>query len=172
MAYTITTPNLGMQRIEETRAAQSTMGPGGRRPGPDLGKIVQAVDPVYGNGEFIYLLGVATTAVGSWVLYNPDDFSTSLLAANDIGFVAVAMSANVAGQYGWYQIQGKAIGLSATAVDNANVYSSATPGTVDDAVVAGDRIKNAKYASASGVPSAGLAEFEIARPWVDDAVAA
>ena len=138
-----------------------------------LGTIVCAVDPVYGAGEFIYLKGVASTAVGSWVTYNSDDFSTALLAANAIGPVAVAMSANVASQYGWYQIQGKAVGLVASGfVDNANVYATATAGTVDDAVVAGDRVKGAVGASAIGTPAAGQAEFEIARPFMDDAVAA
>lgn len=138
-----------------------------------LGLTVEAIDPVYGAGEFIYLKGVASTAVGSWVLYNPDDYSTTLLAANDIGSVAVAMSANVASQYGWYQIKGKAIGKALTGfVDNANVYSTATAGSVDDAVVAGDRVKNAKGASAVDTPSTGLAEFEIDRPFVDDALAA
>ncbi len=138
-----------------------------------LGTIVRAVDPVYGAGEFIYLKGVASTAVGSWVTYNSDDFSTALLAANAIGPVAVAMSANVANQYGWYQIQGKAVGLVASGfVDNANVYATANAGTVDDAVVAGDRVKGAVGASAIGTPAAGQAEFEIARPFMDDAVAA
>lgn len=138
-----------------------------------LGTIVRAVDPTYGAGEFIYLKGVASTAVGSWVTYNSDDFSTALLAANAIGPVAIAMSANVANQYGWYQIQGKAVGLVASGfVDNANVYATATAGTVDDAVVAGDRVKGAVGASAIGTPAAGQAEFEIARPFMDDAVAA
>ena len=59
-----------------------------------------------------------------------------------------------------------------TVADNGNVYATGTPGTVDDAVVAGDRIKNAKFASADGTPSAGLAECEIARPFMDDGVAA
>jgi hypothetical protein len=134
---------------------------------------VRGNDPTYGAGEFIYLKGVASTAVGSWVLYNEDDYSTSLLAANDIGQVAVAMSACVASEYGWYQIKGKAIGKALTAfADNANVYSTATAGSVDDAVVAGDRVKKCKGASAVGTPSSGLAEFEIDRPFVDDALAA
>lgn len=138
-----------------------------------LGTIVCATDPVYGEGEFIYLLGVASTAVGSWVTYNADDYSTTLLAANAIGPVAVAMSANVASQYGWYQINGKAIGKALTGfADNANVYATATAGSIDDAVVAGDRVKNAKGASAVDTPSTGLAEFEISRPFMDDALAA
>lgn len=164
MAYTIINPALaGYQHIADTDTTKRHA----------LGTIVQAVDPTYGAGEFIYLLGVASTALGSWVLYAADDGSSSLLAANDIGSVAVSMSANVALGYGWYQIKGKAIGKALTGfLDNANVYSTATAGSVDDAVVAGDRIKNAKGASAVDTPSTGLAEFEIDRPFVDDAVAA
>lgn len=163
MAYRIITPLAGTQPVATTDTVQNH----------PLGTVVQGIDPVYGAGEFIYLKGVASTVVGSWVLYNPDDFSTSLLAANDIGSVAVAMSICVASNYGWYQIKGKAIGLALTGfVDNANVYSTSTAGSVDDAVVAGDRVKNAKGASAVGTPSTGLAEFEIDRPFVDDALAA
>lgn len=163
MAFRSTDGTIGTQPIATTDTVQNH----------PLGTITSAVDPVYGGGEFIYLKGVASTAVGSWVLYNPDDYSTSLLAANDIGSVAVAMSACVASNYGWYQIKGKAIGKALTGfVDNANVYSTATAGSVDDAVVAGDRVKNAKGASAVDTPSTGLAEFEIDRPFVDDALAA
>jgi hypothetical protein len=83
------------------------------------------------------------------------------------------MSACVADNYGWFQIKGKAVGKALTAfADNANVYSTSTAGSVDDTVVAGDRVKNAKGASAVGTPSAGLAEFEIDRPFVDDGLAA
>ena len=170
MAFVASTPNLGMPAIGSNLVASTSAG---RSTPWKLGHVIQADDPVYGMGEFIYLKGVASTEIGSWVLYNPDDYSTSLLAANDIGSVAIAMGPSVASQYGWYQIKGKAIGKVLTGfVDNANVYSTATAGSVDDAVVAGDRIKNAKGASAIGTPSAGLAEFEIDRPFVDDAVAA
>ena len=138
-----------------------------------LGTRVEAVDETYGVGEFIYLKGVASTVLGSWVTFNPDDYSTTLLAANAIGPCAVAMSANVASQYGWYQIYGKAIGRALTGfLDNANVYATATAGSVDDAVVAGDRVKNCVGASAVGTPSANLAEFEIAYPAMDDGLAA
>jgi hypothetical protein len=168
MAYAVATPSLGYPSIG-TVVTNSTYNAGTAK----LGDIARAVDPVYGGGEFIYLQGVANTALGSWVVYNADDYSTTLLAADAIGPVAVAMGATVAGTAGWYQIQGKAIGLVlAGFLDNANVYGTATAGSVDDAVVAGDRVKNAKGASAVGVPSAGLAEFEIERPWVDDGLAA
>lgn len=165
MTFRVTSSNVGVgyQPIANTETVA-------KHP---LGTRVMANDPTYGDGEFIYLLGVASTAVGSFVLFNADDFSTSLLAANDIGPVAVAMSANVASQYGWYQIYGKAVGkVLASFADNANVYATATAGSVDDAVVAGDRVKNCKGASAIGTPSSGLAEMEIAYPIMDDALAA
>lgn len=164
------TPSLGFPPIASTNLDSAIAGRSSF--GPWLGRTIEAIDATYGNGEFIFLKGVVGTVVGSAVLYNPDDWSTSLLAANDIGSVAIAMSANVANQGGWYQIRGKAVVKAGTVADNGNVYSTATPGTLDDAVVAGDRVKNAKFASADGTPSAGLAEIEIDHPFVDDAVAA
>ena len=156
MAYEITDPVAGTQQIATTSTTQ-------RHP---LGTIVEAKDATRGSGVFIYLLGLASTAVGEWVTYHPDDYSTALLPAGGTGMVAVSMSINLASSYGWYQIEGKASGLAATGfVDNALVYSTATAGTVDDAVVAGDRVKLALGASAV---ADGLADFEIARPYVDD----
>lgn len=165
MAFTFIDTLVGAQPIANTETTVNAAHP--------LGTIARATDPTYGAGEFIYLKGVASTAVGSWVTYDADDFSTALLAANAIGPVAVAMSANVANQYGWYQITGKAVGKAlAGFADNANVYATATAGSVDDAVVAGDRVKLAKGASAVDTPSTGLAEFEISRPFMDDGLAA
>ncbi|RUZ76923.1 hypothetical protein EN943_15700 [Mesorhizobium sp. M7A.F.Ca.US.006.01.1.1] len=171
MAYVPHTPNLGFPPIAATLPASNAAGRS--TPGPWLGDIIRAQDPVYGVGEFIYLKGVASTLVGSWALINPDDWSTTLLAsgASQIGAVCVAMSANVANQYGWYQITGKALGLALAAfADNGLVYATATPGQVDDAVIAGARVKNAL--GASTIVGAGLAEFEINRPFMDNAAAA
>lgn len=138
-----------------------------------LGTIAEGLDPTYGPGTFVYLKGVASTAIGSWVTFNYDDGTTALLAANAIGPVGVAMSANVANQYGWYQRRGKAVAKVATGfVDNGNVYATATAGTADDAIVAGDRVKGAVGASAIDTPSTGLAEMEIDNPFMDDALAA
>lgn len=163
MAFRIRNPIIGTQPIATTDTTQNH----------PLGLIVVAEDPTYLAGEFIYLKGVASTVVGSWVTYNMDDGTTALLVADAIGPVAVAMSINVASQYGWYQIQGKAVGKALAAfADNGNVYGTSTAGSVDDAIVAGDRVKQCKGASALDVPTTGLAEFEIQRPWVDDALAA
>jgi hypothetical protein len=164
--YEIVNPIIGMQNIGDTSTTQNQ----------PLGSIVEAVDrasTAYGAGEFVYLKGVASTVVGSFITYNADDNSTALLAANAIGPVATAMSINVASSFGWYQIGGKAVGKClAGYADNALVYATSTAGSVDDAVVSGDRVKLGKSASATGTPSTGLAEFEIQRPFMDDATAA
>ena len=137
-----------------------------------LGMIVRAEDTAstaYGFGEFIYLKGLASTAVGEWVLYQSDNWATKLAVADDFGPLAVAMSACVASEFGWYQIHGKAVGLAGSGFnDDADVYLTATPGTVDDTNVGGDYVRGARGASAVGTPSSGLAEFEIARPSVSD----
>lgn len=142
-----------------------------------LGTVIEAKDVAstdYGVGQFIYLQGVASTAVGSVVLIDQDDFTTSLATANDVGYLAVAMAATVASEYGWYQISGKCVikGLSGLA-DNASLYLTSTAGSLDDAVVAGDRVKGyAKTASALDTPSTGLAEADLRNPYVDNGEAA
>lgn len=171
MAYVIQTGQLGMQPIAATILTAATTAPKVWK----HGDIVRAVDPTYGSGEFIYLKGLDATAIGSWVTYNLDDWSTTLAVADAIGPVSVAMSANLTGYSGWYQISGKAVGkVLAGFVDNATPYLTSTAGSLDDAAVAGDYVHNAKGASAIDTPSTGLAEFEISRPWVsngiDDAV--
>lgn len=157
MAYIIKDGQVGHQAIADTSTTQ-------KHP---LGTIVNAVDASLGEGEFIYLKGVASTAVGSWVTFATDDHSTALLTANAIGPVAVAMSANVASQYGWYQISGKASASAADVADNGNVYIDTADGTCDDALVGGDRVWNAKWASADDT-STNLADVEIARPFVNN----
>jgi len=161
MAFSIMTPNLGFPLI--TAVDTSAKVP--------VGTIVTATDPTYGSGEFIYLKGVADTVVGSVVVYNMDDGSTALAAANAIGPVALAMAATVADRWGWYQIQGKGVAkVLAAFADNANCYLTATAGSVDDTDVAGDFVSGMKGASAVDTPSAGLAEVEISRPFVRDAL--
>lgn len=137
-----------------------------------LGLIVQAEDRgsnANGVGEFIYAKGLDNTVAGSWVTFHEDGWTTTLLAANDIGRVGVAMSANVTGSYGWYQISGKAVGKALTGyADDGLVYATSTAGSVDDAAVSGDRVKKALGASALDAPATGMAEFELDRPFMDD----
>lgn len=76
-----------------------------------LGMIIEGYDSALGGAEYIYLLGVVNTAIGSVVTYNPSTFQTALapVGANKPEPIAVAMSANLAASYGWYQIAGVAV---------------------------------------------------------------
>lgn len=155
MAYVIDENKVGWQQIAEVDTVQ-------RHP---LGSLVRATDPVYGSGEFVYLKGVASTVVGSWVTYNSDDGTTTLLVASAIGPVAVAMSiADAATKFGWYQINGKALTKAAVVADNAKVYIDSLPGHCDDLVSAGNKVFRAKWASASTAVG-NIAEAEIERPF-------
>lgn len=133
-----------------------------------LGQIVRARHEDYGAGEFIYLTGVVGTVAGSWVVYNSDAFTTALIAGNAIGPVAVSMSANVASQYGFYQIAGEALANAADVADSGRVYIDTVPGRCDDALVAGDRVKNAKWTSADDTAAVPKATVMLNRPFVED----
>lgn len=111
MAYAITDNLIGAQPIATTSTTKNH----------PIGTIVRATDPTYGEGEFIYLLGVASTVAGSPVTYNSTTGQTTLAAAgtNKPQPVAFAMSANVASQYGWYQISGIAAAYKAATISLA-----------------------------------------------------
>lgn len=83
-----------------------------------LGTIVRATDPTFGEGEFIYLKGVANTVVGSPVTYNTVNYATALapVGSNLPQPIAFAMAATVANEYGWYQISGIAVALKTATV--------------------------------------------------------
>lgn len=160
MAYVHQTPALGLPPITDLSTTARIA----------LGTISRATDPTYGSGEFQYVKGVASAVAKSWVTINPDDWTTTLLAANAIGSVGVCMAALTASYYGWVQVGGKALGKCLTSfADNGRVYITATAGSVDDASVAGDVVHKAKGASTT-VADSGYAEFEIDRPYTEDRV--
>jgi len=123
-----------------------------------LGTIVRAVDSTYGMGEFIYLLGVGSTVVGDVVYYNATTYQTVREpgSSDDTGVpLAVAMSANVASQYGWYQISGNAVvkKVAVTVEPQVALYVSATAGRVTDVSSAGEQIIGARSANLTTVTS-------------------
>lgn len=111
------------------------------------------------GNEYIYGKGVASCEAGSWVSFD-EALQATLLVADAKGRVGVAMAAIVAGTYGWFQIYGKNTIAKAAAnfADNGLIYATATPGVIDDAVVAGDLVVGAmgRSAVASGVITAEL----------------
>lgn len=157
MAYAVT--NLaGAQPIANTSTEQKHV----------LGTIVRALDPTYGEGEFIYLLGVASTAVGSIVTFDASTYQTVLCAVggNIPRPIAVAMSANVASQYGWYQISGQAVCAKTCTISLA---AGAAVGVLTTGLIAGTgsgkEIQGAAVAAvASATAGRTTVKVMIARP--------
>lgn len=150
MAYAITNYP-GAQPIANTETVQ-------KHP---FGTIVKAIDPVYGEGEFIYLQGIGSTVVGSIVNY--DAAWVTALHSSSLSVprpLAVAMSANVASQYGWYQIAGQAIvtksaGLSLAAGDAIGASSGAA------VVVASGMILNGMCVAAIASAATGVTTVRV-----------
>jgi hypothetical protein len=145
MTYKITEPEIGLQPITTISTTQNH----------PLGKIVRAKDPTLGSGEFIYLLGVVNTVAGLVVRYNATTFQTTLVtntAVQDTP-IAVAMAANVAASYGWYQICGLATILKTNVQFNPTVamYLSATAGRVKAVASAGLQLTNTRSANLATV---------------------
>src|SRR4051812_23955161 len=109
LAFLPTSQFIGIQGIHVTSTTKNH----------PLGTVVRAQDPLYGEGAFVYALGVASTAIGDLCPFNTGTSPASVrtLAAS-VGPCGVAMSANVALGYGWYQIQGATVINSASATIN------------------------------------------------------
>lgn len=134
-----------------------------------LGMIAKGIDASGYFAEYVYLKGIGSTVLGSWVFYDEIGIST-LTVANSLGAVAVATGATVASTWGWYQITGRVSALClASYADNAKVWVTSTPGSVDDADVAVDFVTNAIGRSARDTTT-GLAVFQINRPFCHNEV--
>lgn len=122
------------------------------------------------NGnEYVYLLGVASTAASSWVTYD-EAYATALLTSNAKGPVAIAMAATVANEYGWYLIYGVGTGVIGNEVSGDTLaYISSVTGSVDDLLVTGDAVHGAFIRGASAVTGAAVA-VQINYPFVHDNV--
>ncbi len=128
-----------------------------------LGSVVLAKDVTYGEGEFIYLVGVASTAQGDLVVYNSKTGATTrTVAGTTKGPVGVAMADLTAGLYGWYQISGATPVKAGTVAADTDVYLS-TASSVDDLVDVGDKVDGATFKAAT---ASGYALVQMARPSV------
>lgn len=174
--YTPVENRIGIQPIANSNAALPSTYQTGQSQffgqAHPLGTKVKAYDPVYGEGEFIYLLGVASTVVGSLVTWNGNSSGTptyqTTLAPSTANLdqpLAIAMSANVAGQFGWYQIDGNAvIATNGTLAAGPGPVYLAGSGQVTSTQANGKQVLNAINVTATGTPSAGLAVVEIHYP--------
>lgn len=141
MAYTIVEPKNVAQGIQETSATQL-------RP---FGDIVKAQDPIMGEGEFIYLQGVASVVPGSRVSYVPHTGVTTLSDATQNSGLpnAFAMATLVASTFGWFQISGSAIAVNGgtAAVGTGKI---AAAGAITSAAVTGGQILGGVILVANG----------------------
>lgn len=158
MAYFLTTPRAGTPDITDhslpvtIETVGSTVITNVKVP---LGTIVKAQDPTYGEGEFIRLVGVANTVVGSMAKYNTTTWQTALTTVtngkNKGVPIGVAMSACVANEHGWYQISGNAVIKKTTVAVNPGVpiflAADATPGRFKVLASAGQQILGAQTAN-------------------------
>lgn len=159
MAYSFTENRAGLLQIANTDSGVTMANGTSAIPTPPatLGMVCRAFDPTYGEGEFILLVGVASTVVGSLVTYNATTYQTTLSAntANQATPVAVAMSACTAGLFGWYQIGGLAVVKKTAVAVNAQVpvYQSATVGRVMPTAASGKQVLGARSANLATVAS-------------------
>jgi hypothetical protein len=146
-AWTPTGTDLGTQAIDATSTVQNH----------PLGTIRKARHATFGEGEFIYLLGVTGTAAGLLVRYNATTYQTVVLVNTAVQAcpVAVAMSANIGSQWGWYQIEGNTTVLkTAVAITpTVAVYISGTAGRVKLIASAGLQIVGCRSANLTTVTS-------------------
>jgi hypothetical protein len=135
----------------------------------NLGERRKAYDATLGTCEFVYVKGVASGAAGLLATYVPHTGVTALTLARSKGLVGVMWAALVAATFGWLQIKGVAeIQVNGAVVAGATAYVTATAGKVDDAVVAGDIVYGANFATADGTPIANWARISLAEPYVGD----
>jgi hypothetical protein len=137
------------------------------------GTVATFRDAVLGGGEFIYLLGVANTILGSVVTYGISagvslTGTTTLWAgtANTGAPIAVATAAIVAAKWGWYQIGGAAIVATSGTVAAGNPLYFQTTGVAQAAAVNGKQILGASAFSANGVPTTNQTMVTLNRPHV------
>jgi hypothetical protein len=177
MAYVPQTPQLGIPPIASTLASSHR---GGQvRCRRNSATSSSAVDPTYRRPASSSICSASpSTVVGSVVTYNGNasgtpTYQTALASAagNKAQALAVAMSANVANQYGWYQIAGNAIVATngTLAAGPAAVYLAGS-GQLTSTQANGKQVENAINVTATGTPAANQAVVEINRPFAQGAI--
>lgn len=124
-----------------------------------LGTRIRGSHPTYGAAEFLYVLGGASIVVSDVVTINIATSAVTRLAATTaVGPVGLMMATtSTAAPYGFALIKGTGPArINGAVVSGSAVYAAAT-GAVDDAVVAGELIANAMFASTANSGTALVA---------------
>jgi hypothetical protein len=156
-------PSIGAQPIAAVSTTQNH----------PFGTILPAKDigaTAYGQGEFVYVKGVASGAVNAWTAYRSKSGKTTLAVASGdyaegVGVMMATLDATT--KFGWLQIKGRAIGSCLTGyADNAKVFLTSTAGSIAATSVTGDLITGARGRNGGTVTVGDLAgEFELNRPF-------
>ena len=133
-----------------------------------VGSVSPGIDASGNYAEYVFLKGVASLVVGSWVTYDEAGV-TALLAANAVGPVAVATALTDAStKFGWFQIRGQASArLAANCADNAFLGRETADGDAGDGAAAGDVMYGA-VSRQSTAGAAAVGTVQILYPSVND----
>jgi hypothetical protein len=142
-----------------------------------LGFEMDMVDTVLGSGKFIYMKGVASTVAGSVVTWDASEATPSYQTALNVATanagqqLAVAMAPILAGQYGWYCLQGTVPVATNGTLAGAGVVYAVTGGQITSSATAGKGVNNMRAKTATGTPAAGQAYCQFAYPFGEGVVA-
>jgi hypothetical protein len=123
------------------------------------------------NNEYIYMPGLASMVAGDWVMYSLATFVVTRLvndaSSSTAGLVAVSIGANLAANFGWYQIYGivAVANIATTSSVSFSLYRTSTVGRAAVTAVAKDCIFGA-FTNVAAVANLGSAT--IAYPFVTD----
>lgn len=139
-----TTPSEGVNfnqtytAYDQTAATSSTNSPDNPGPPFAVGTYMRGT----GDTEFIFVKASAAIAAGDVCQITTSTFAaTGITTTNGLlgNLVGVAQVAIASGAYGWLQRAGKCdnISVAASCVQNVQLATTATAGTLDDAVTTG-----------------------------------
>jgi len=191
MPYTPVEHRIGIQPIAIANVPNATL-QSGQSPffnqEHPLGTVIRAADPVYGEGEFIYLQMAPAQAVGSLVTFggygavaggaaSASQYQAALApsAANIDKPLAVAMAAfpapAPATAFGWFQISGQAVAATnGTAAGAPAPVYLAGAGLVTTTQANGRQVLNAQSVTNNGTPAGNFIVLAIDRPFAQGQV--
>lgn len=163
MAFTSYDPILGV--VDLTIVDTQGTGPANLVAGTGSGRqsfyneVIRGYDAALGGGEFIYAKFSGTIPAGTVCELTPTLVNGEVVnsatawagTANAGKPLCVAVASGAANQWGWFQVEGNAIAVTAgTPVAGNSVYFAAA-GSVQPTAVAGKQVLGAQYSTAPSV---------------------
>ncbi len=110
-----------------------------------LGTQRKVYDSTYGEGQAVYVKANGTFSANDLVKFDTKNLAATVVdsdvAASIRGPVGVALATcGTTSTFGWLLIEGTNPITSGTVAANAAIFATSTAGTVDDAVVSGNKV--------------------------------